>query len=48
MIFSKSIDSSNEIGNYLTDNNSDNNQLVWNLIDSEDESTSGIREILNC
>jgi hypothetical protein len=31
-----------------TDNDSDNDQLVCNLIDLENESTSGIREILEC
>lgn len=43
-----SIDSANQIKNILTDNNRHNDQLVCDLINSEDESTSGIREILNC
>ena len=43
-----SIDSANEIRNILTDNNRDNDQIACDLIDSEDEYTSNIREILNC
>jgi hypothetical protein len=43
-----SIDSANEIRNILTDNNRDNDQIVCDLIDSEGEYTSNIREILNC
>jgi YVTN family beta-propeller protein len=43
-----SIDSANQIRDILTDNDRDNDKLVCNLINSEDESTSGIREILNC
>jgi hypothetical protein len=43
-----SIDSANQIRDILTDNDRDNDKLVCDLIDSEDESTSGIREILNC
>ncbi|MDN5847928.1 MAG: hypothetical protein L0H53_16835 [Candidatus Nitrosocosmicus sp.] len=43
-----SIDSANEISDILTDNNRDNNQLVCDLIHSENEYTSNIREILNC
>lgn len=43
-----SIDSANEIRDILTDNNRDNDQIVCDLIDSEDEHTSSIREILNC
>jgi hypothetical protein len=43
-----SIDSANEIRDILTDDNRDNDQIVCDLIDSEDEYTSNIREILNC
>jgi hypothetical protein len=44
-----SIDSANEIKEILTDNNRDNDQIVCDLIGSEDEETiSNIREILNC
>ena len=43
-----SIDSANEIRDILTDNNRDNDQLVCDLIDSEDDYTSNIREILDC
>jgi YVTN family beta-propeller protein len=43
-----SIDSAKEIRDVLTDNDRDNDQLVCNLVDSEDESTSNIREILDC
>ena len=43
-----SIDSTNEIRDILTDNNRDNDQIVCDLIDSENEYTSNIREILNC
>ena len=44
-----SIHSANEIRNILTDNDRDNDQLVCDLIDSDDENTiSNIREILNC
>ncbi|MDN5845210.1 MAG: YncE family protein [Candidatus Nitrosocosmicus sp.] len=43
-----SIDSANEIRDILTDNNRDNDQLVCDLIHSENEYTSNIREILNC
>ena len=43
-----SIDSANEIMDILTDNNRDNDQIVCDLIDSEDEYISNIREILNC
>ena len=43
-----SIDSANQIRDILTDNDHDNDKLVCDLIDSEDESTSWIREILNC
>ena len=43
-----SIESANEIKVILTDNDRDNDQLVCDLIDSEAEYTSNIREILNC
>ena len=43
-----SIESANEIKVILTDNDGDNDQLVCDLIDSEAEYTSNIREILNC
>ena len=43
-----SIDSANEIRDILTDDNRDNDQLVCDLIDPEVDSTSNIREILNC
>jgi YVTN family beta-propeller protein len=43
-----SIDSANEIRDILTDDNNDNDQLVCDLINSENEYTSNIREILNC
>ena len=43
-----SIESANEITDILTDNNLVNDQLVCNIIDSEAESTSNIREILDC
>ncbi len=43
-----SIDSANEIRDILTDNNRYNDQIVCDLIDSEDEYTSNIQEILNC
>ncbi len=44
-----SIDSANEIREILTDNNRDNDQLVCDLLGSEDEQvTSNIREFLNC
>jgi hypothetical protein len=43
-----SIDSANEIRDILSDNNRDNDQIVCDLIDSEDEYTSNIRELLNC
>ena len=43
-----SIDSANEIRDVLTDNDRNNDQLVCDLIDSEDEYTiSKIRGILN-
>jgi len=43
-----SIESANEIRDILTDNNRDNDQLVCDLIDSEDGYASNIRDILNC
>jgi hypothetical protein len=43
-----SIESAIEIKDILTDNDRDNDQLVCDLIDSEDEYTFNIREILNC
>ena len=43
-----SIDSANEIKDILTDNNHDNDQIVCDLISSENEYTSNIGEILNC
>ncbi len=43
-----SIDSANQIRDILIDDNRNNGQLVCDLIDSEAESTSNIREILNC
>ncbi|HKR74286.1 MAG TPA: hypothetical protein VJR94_09260 [Candidatus Nitrosocosmicus sp.] len=42
------MESANEIRDILTDNDRDNDQLVCNLIDSEDESILEIREILDC
>ena len=43
-----SIDSANEIRDILTDDNRDNDRIVCDLIESEDENTSNVREILNC
>lgn len=44
-----SIDSANEIKDILTDDDPENDQIVCDLMDSEDEETiSNIREILNC
>jgi hypothetical protein len=44
-----SVDSANEIKDILTDNNRANDQIVCDLIDSEDKyAASNIREILNC
>ena len=43
-----SIDSANQIRDILTDDNPDNDQIVCDLLESEDENTSNIREILNC
>jgi hypothetical protein len=43
-----SIDSANEIRNILTDGNQNNDKLVCDLIGSENEYTSNIRDILNC
>jgi hypothetical protein len=43
-----SIESANEIQDILTDNNRNNDLIVCDLIDSETEYTSNIREILNC
>jgi YVTN family beta-propeller protein len=43
-----SIDSANQIRDILTDNDRDNDHLVCDLIDSDNEFTSNIREILNC
>jgi len=43
-----SVDSANEIRDILTDNDRGNDQLVCDLIDSEDEHTYNIRQLLNC
>ena len=43
-----SIDSANEIRDILTDDNRDNDEIVYDLINSEDENTSNIRDILDC
>lgn len=43
-----SIDSANQIRDILTDDNQNNDQLICDLIDSENEQTSNIRQILVC
>ncbi|TVP40190.1 hypothetical protein NARC_90096 [Candidatus Nitrosocosmicus arcticus] len=43
-----SIDSANQMGDILTDSNQNNDQIICDLIDSETEYTSNLREILNC
>ena len=43
----KSIDSAYQTRNILTDHNRGNEQIVCNLTNLEDESTSDIQEILN-
>ena len=40
-----SIDSANDIIGILTDDNRDNDQIICNLVNSEDEYPSIIREI---
>jgi hypothetical protein len=45
---SNSIDSANEIREILTDDNRDNDQLVCELLDSDDQYSDSIQEILNC
>ncbi|CAN5832313.1 hypothetical protein BH23THE1_BH23THE1_21000 [soil metagenome] len=47
LVVTNSIESNNEIRNILTDNNRDNDLLVCELLDSETEYTSNVREILN-
>jgi DNA-binding beta-propeller fold protein YncE len=42
------MDSANEIRDILTDNNQNNDQIVCDLVDSENDITSNIQEILNC
>lgn len=43
-----SVESANEIRDILTDDNPDNDEIVCDLIKWNDESTSYLREILNC
>jgi hypothetical protein len=43
-----SIDSANEIRDILTDNDRGNDLRICDLIDSEEEYTFNIGEILNC